>query len=653
MPRASKKLGVGCRVSLRAVSLAPALARELCGAEFAEARLSGAVTRITDVGLSVRVEPSGRIVDLRGGQVKYEGPAVAEDVVVEVPPAVPVFDDPDGAAAAVAAPAEPQDTSDSEDEAAVEQAEDPAAAGPAEPAVSPWIFRPVSVDQREVTPSYRRATEVNIDNPGSADELDYFMAFFPHRYVSNVVLGSINERGRTMSAAWRDIDLPEYLSFLGLWLTMTLCPLPDRSLYWRRDAAKMSPLPVFNFHVHMSMQRFDEIVSNHCLESRHAEVEGDIQHGVRSFLDAFNAQLARAVTPGQYICIDESMERWLGRVNKMPGRRKTPNKPIPVGQEHKDCADAATNIMLRLELSEEKERDALKEFTREHGATAACCLRLTRPWWRSGRTVIGDSWFGSPKACLQLAHMGLFSIMSCKKRAAWPRDYPGVALMEALNVDYGSVVSASRDVDRWHLLAAALRDRKPRCIIASCSTTNLGDEVTHVMKERGRSFNATFHVPLVFQDYTRAKGAVDINNNIRDNMTSWSDVMRVDKCELRTFAFYLGVMEANAFLACRAFRTDYKAARVTHVAFRQRLAMQMLQYRDRVMRRLVPQPLVGFSLCRFPAFGEDGSLTQQYVQRRCRHCGARTSRHCSCDGATAVCIKCFFAHIQQCHVNSA
>ncbi|CAG8838663.1 3716_t:CDS:1, partial [Cetraspora pellucida] len=36
----------------------------------------------------------------------------------------------------------------------------------------------------------------------------------------------------------------------------------------------------------------------------------------------------------------------------------------------------------------------------------------------------GDSWFGSPKLCVELMQNGLYSIFYVKKRREWPFNYP-------------------------------------------------------------------------------------------------------------------------------------------------------------------------------------------------------------------------------------
>lgn len=50
----------------------------------------------------------------------------------------------------------------------------------------------------------------------------------------------------------------------------------------------------------------------------------------------------------------------------------------------------------------------------------ACVKRLTESWFTSGRTIVADSWFGSPKMARELRDNGLYSIMQVAKRAYWP-----------------------------------------------------------------------------------------------------------------------------------------------------------------------------------------------------------------------------------------
>ena len=185
---------------------------------------------------------------------------------------------------------------------------------------------------------------------------------------------------------------------------------------------------------------------------------------MRDFLRAYNDNLVNALTPGKYLCVDESMNQWLG--HGMPNLKKIPRKPHSIGQEYKTVADVNTCCIIQLDFSGDT---CQREFDDAHRLkTVATTCRLTKPWFYSGRTIIADSWFGSPAMVRAMKQHGLYSIMQVKKRKYWPRDMPPDVL-ELLNPSFGSsVCMKSRDDD---VFVAALRDKKPKVVIANCGVT--------------------------------------------------------------------------------------------------------------------------------------------------------------------------------------
>ncbi|CAG8823030.1 35253_t:CDS:2, partial [Gigaspora margarita] len=107
----------------------------------------------------------------------------------------------------------------------------------------------------------------------------------------------------------------------------------------------------------------------------------------------------------------------------------------------------------------------------------AYILQLTQPWFSSSHTVIGDSWFSSPKLCIALMQNGLYGIFHIKKRHGWPINYPQ-DMVEKLDTS----------------------------IIAKA------DEVECVVKNNTGSTTIKFTRPKVFYEYSQAKGVMDINN---------------------------------------------------------------------------------------------------------------------------------------------
>ena len=92
------------------------------------------------------------------------------------------------------------------------------------------------------------------------------------------------------------------------------------------------------------------------------------QH-VLDFTEALNTNLKTAMRAGNVLCVDESM---------IKAYHKGLNGKIKIiRNELKTVSDAATHIMLHMELHEPKEDMAEKEYVKEYGATTACSLRLT------------------------------------------------------------------------------------------------------------------------------------------------------------------------------------------------------------------------------------------------------------------------------------
>lgn len=202
------------------------------------------------------------------------------------------------------------------------------------------------------------------------------------------------------------------------------------------------------------------------------------------------------MTPGAYLCVDETMNQWLGK--DMPNLKKVPRKPHSIGQEFKTIADVKTCCILRLDLTGDARP---KKFDDVYSLkTVASVCRLTELWFHSGRTAIGDSWFGSPFMVRTLRERGLFSIMHVKKKRYWPKSMPDQDLLSILGEEFGSTACLKSLTDG--IFVAAVRDRQPKVVIASCGTTLPGSTIQ-------RNINGTVMTmqrPAVFDIFEEGKG---------------------------------------------------------------------------------------------------------------------------------------------------
>ena len=115
---------------------------------------------------------------------------------------------------------------------------------------------------------------------------------------------------------------------------------------------------------------------------------------------------------GKYLVIDETMIWWTG----LSSGHLTflPRKPTPLGFQLKTVVDGSSGVLLALEIVEGKEVDSAKKHVRELGQTCATTLRVLEPFYSKGHVLIGDSWFGSLKTCVELRARGVFSVMNVK-----------------------------------------------------------------------------------------------------------------------------------------------------------------------------------------------------------------------------------------------
>ena len=122
----------------------------------------------------------------------------------------------------------------------------------------------------------------------------------------------------------------------------------------------------------LSRTRFEDFLSS--LVFSPAE---DPDQQVLDFLEAVNNNLMIAFTPGDHVCVDESMIKSFHK--KLNGKVKIMRKPRPIGSEIKDISDSRTNIVFCMELHEKKEVMQRKDYVGKFGYhfalyTAVTCI---------------------------------------------------------------------------------------------------------------------------------------------------------------------------------------------------------------------------------------------------------------------------------------
>ncbi|KAL3914376.1 MAG: hypothetical protein SGPRY_007648, partial [Prymnesium sp.] len=298
-----------------------------------------------------------------------------------------------------------------------------------------------------------------------------------------------------------------------------------------------------------------------------ATLQADSWAFVRPLVDGFNQNRKENVTPGWLLTVDESMVAWRGRVGlldpaKCPDRSWVPRKPEPLGVELKTAGDSLSGIMLRLEMCcEGTEAMKIKEFSNDWGATTACTLRLTEPWFRSSRVVAGDS--------------------DVKTNSSlFPKD----ALEAATPIESGNWATMNTTIalaNGMEVLIYCVSHRRGETVhkfIAICGTTLKGESTKAYFADdvdRANSNLADFEpsrkAARVLNDYSLAQPCIDRRNRYRQFILALEKRLQTNNFSMRfatsmhaDFKDQMGKLAYNLmhndFLAAEQAQTSPKAA---------------------------------------------------------------------------------------------
>ena len=398
---------------------------------------------------------------------------------------------------------------------------------------------------------------IHLESSSTKNKIDYFLHFFPLSHLRDVMVPATNTFARQRCKGWVDVTEVEMIKMLGMFKAMEVYKLPERRMYWM--SMDNSIFPSMNFVNIMSRSRFEDIFKY----LRYSD--NDDENGqIIDFLNVVNEKLTKVFTPGKYVTLDESMIKSFHR--NLKGKIK--RKPRPVGNEIKDVADAATNIVTRMELYEGKDDMREKDHVKQFGATCATTLRLTEPIQGTGRIVIADSWFGSVKAAIQLRNRGLFSTMVVKTAH---KNFP-VDLLNTHSLKRGEWIAYTAVIDGVKLMVTSFMDIKKKQFISTCSTAIPGKPRITRHGEVSR--------PQVAEKYLSHAAAIDIHNHVRTGSLGCEDVVLTHSPHMRQFTGIIGFLFTNSYLAYCKYKPGNE--NLSHVQFKIAFATSMCRYTDQM-----------------------------------------------------------------------
>jgi hypothetical protein len=282
------------------------------------------------------------------------------------------------------------------------------------------------------------------------------------------------------------------------------------------------------------------------------------------------------------------MSYWKGKDGKwrkrgLPHVTKIKRKPKGIGTELKNIADATSGLMLRLEIQEGKEAMQRKEFSREYGAGTAVTLRLTRPWWDTGRAVGGDSAFSSVKTAKQCKLRGIDFFGVVKSAHT---EFPLTFLREYQYSKEKNFLALTTTAENVPLIALGwtygdriLSKQKVQAFVSTFGSTLDGGLIT---KKRHRlddgeekEVAVAVQVPRLIEEYFGASAKIDVHNHYRQYGLALESAWGTHTWWHRLFATVFGMTETDVHLAANFFLPQF--ANLTHGDCTKKLALELIQ----------------------------------------------------------------------------
>ena len=152
----------------------------------------------------------------------------------------------------------------------------------------------------------------------------------------------------------------------------------------------------------------------------------------------------------------------------------------------------------------------------------------------SGRIVVGDSWFGSIRTCVELWNInGLYSNLLVKTAHM---KYPRKLLQES-DIERGQWICATAEIDGVKLMATHFLELQEKLFISSCSTSLDGPP-------QATKYHGDVLRPMVAYEYLSS--SIDIHNHFCTGSTGLEDAWQTKNANMRQVAGVVGFLFTNA-----------------------------------------------------------------------------------------------------------
>lgn len=254
------------------------------------------------------------------------------------------------------------------------------------------------------------------------------------------------------------------------------------------------------------------------------------------------------------------MSQWEGQdglyhINGCPHITKMPRKPVSVGVEFKGLSDADTRMILKLEINKGKTENDKKEHAKQGWGTGVT-LRLTKSYYNTWRTVIGDSAFASVKTLSNLFSNGLLFVGMVKTASTkYPINYLSNYL-KSCEPGTSRMLSATIPGTNNELMyAIGWKHSNISTVIANAGLTTDGspyiNSYTHLVENNNvieeEHVSEEITRPQMVSLYYENYNAIDINDHLRQDSLALEEVWGTTKWYIRLFTTILGITFTDSY----------------------------------------------------------------------------------------------------------
>jgi len=359
---------------------------------------------------------------------------------------------------------------------------------------------------------------------------------------------------------WTDLEEPELWVFLALHLLTGIIKQPRLRDYWTTNENTQTP----GFPKRMSRNKFENILR--CLHFTNNEdppMESDRLWKLGIILPQIMNNFRRCINPGEYLCVDESLMAFKGRLSFL---QYNPLKRSRFGVKYFALVDCETKFLVKIIVYLGKKTRIDPKMKERCGIGGATVIQLLKGYLGKNHKVVLDNWFNSPKLQEHLATRKTFCLGTVRPNR---KDMPKVTKKKLPKGAVESYVSNELLYEKWI-------DRRQVNMLTSF--------VPHDME----------YVPSLNPNNNREKPAsVVLYNKTMGGVDYIDQVLSPYKAERKTIRwykkFFFHLIDLSVYNSFVVYKNLNPTKRVVYLDFLQDLVAEILDKNH--VKRKIGRPL--------------------------------------------------------------